>query len=83
MPRSGRLLRFSQINKVVVGSVNANREYFELGARDLSEGELQHPGWLSKLLTHPVPGLAEYNDLMRLLTEEKAAIKIFVDVADE
>lgn len=70
-------------NKVVVGSVNANREYFELGARDLSEAELQHPGWLSKLLTHPVPGLAEYNDLMRLLTEEKAAIKIFVDVAGE
>lgn len=70
-------------NKVAVGSVNANREYFELGVRDLSVAELQHPGWLSKLLTHPVAGLASYEELMRKLTDEKAAIKIFVDVARE
>jgi threonine dehydrogenase-like Zn-dependent dehydrogenase len=69
-------------NKVVVGSVNANREYFELGTRDLSEAELQYPGWLSKLLTHRAAGLDGYNEMMRLLTEEKA-IKVFVDVAGE
>ncbi len=70
-------------NKVAVGSVNANREYFELGARDLSQAELQYPGWLSKLLTHPVKGLENYQEMIRLLTEEKQAIKVFVDVAKE
>ena len=69
-------------NKVVVGSVNANREYFEVGTKDLSEAELQYPGWLSKLMTHRVAGLDGYNEMMRLLTEEKA-IKVFVDVAGE
>lgn len=70
-------------NKVAVGSVNANREYFELGARDLSQAELQYPGWLSKLLTHPVDGLENYKEMMRLLTEERGAIKVFVNVAKE
>lgn len=68
-------------NKVVVGSVNANREYFEHGAKDLSQAELQYPGWLSKLLTHPVEGLENYQKMMKLLTEEKGAIKVFVNVA--
>jgi len=68
-------------NKVAVGSVNANREYFELGAKDLSQAELEYPGWLSNLLTHPVNGLENYKEMMRLLTEEKNAIKVFVNVA--
>lgn len=70
-------------NKVAVGSVNANREYFERGAKDLSQAELQYPGWLSKLLTHPVEGLENYQKMMKLLTEEKGAIKVFVNVAKE
>lgn len=49
-------------NKVAVGSVNANREYFEVGAKDLSQAELQYPGWLAKLLTHPVKGFGELPD---------------------
>jgi hypothetical protein len=44
-------------NKVVVGTVNANREYFEIGVKDLCQAELEWPGWLSKLLTHPIKGL--------------------------
>jgi threonine dehydrogenase-like Zn-dependent dehydrogenase len=44
-------------NKVAFGSVDANREYFETGVKDLSTAELQYPGWLKKLLTHPVKGL--------------------------
>ncbi|MGH7574520.1 MAG: glucose 1-dehydrogenase [Longimicrobiales bacterium] len=67
-------------NKVAAGSVNANRDYFERGAVDLSAAELQYPGWLSKLLTHRVVGLDNYEQMMQLLTEEKA-IKVFVDVA--
>jgi threonine dehydrogenase-like Zn-dependent dehydrogenase len=68
-------------NKVVVGTVNANREYFETGVRDISQAELTWPGWLSKLLTHPVEGLDKYGEMMRLLTEAKDAIKVFVEVA--
>lgn len=68
-------------NKVAVGSVNANREYFEMGAKDLSQAELQYPGWLSKLLTHPISGLDNYAQMMKTLTESKDAIKVFVEVA--
>ncbi len=68
-------------NKVAAGSVNANREYFELGAKDLSQAELQYPGWLSKLLTHPIQGLENYGQMMKALTEAKDAIKVFVEVA--
>ena len=50
-------LEFVLGNKVMVGTVNANREYFELGVRDMSQAELEYPGWLSKLLTDPVKGL--------------------------
>jgi threonine dehydrogenase-like Zn-dependent dehydrogenase len=68
-------------NKVAVGSVNANREYFEMGAKDLSTAELQFPGWLAKLLTHPIKGLENYQQLMQTLTTEKGAIKVFCEVA--
>ncbi|WP_447977488.1 glucose 1-dehydrogenase [Candidatus Nitrospira bockiana] len=67
-------------NKVMVGTVNANRDYFEAGVYDLSRAELEFPGWLSKLLTHPVDGLERYREMMRLLTEAKGAIKVFVNV---
>ncbi len=70
-------------NKVMVGTVNANREYFEAGVYDLSRAELEYPGWLSKLLTHPVDGLDNYQEMMRLLTQEKGAIKVYVNVAKE
>jgi threonine dehydrogenase-like Zn-dependent dehydrogenase len=68
-------------NKVVVGTVNANRDYFEMGVKDFSQAELQWPGWLSKFLTHPVKGLENYQELIRLLTESKGAIKVFCEVA--
>lgn len=70
-------------NKVMVGTVNANRDYFEAGVYDLSRAELQFPGWLSKLLTHPVEGLENYKQMIQLLTEAKDAIKVFVNVAKE
>ena len=38
-------------NKVMVGTVNANREYFELGVRDMAQAEAQYPGWLGQLAT--------------------------------
>ncbi len=68
-------------NKVAVGCVNANREYFESGVRDLSQAELQYPGWLKKLLTNPIPGLDNYQRLFSELFEDKRAIKVFCEVA--
>src|ERR1700757_3803266 len=68
-------------NKIAFGSVNANREYFESGVKDLSTAELQYPGWLKKLLTHEVKGLENYGEMIRLLTETKGAIKVYCEVA--
>ena len=42
-------LEFVMGNKVMVGTVNANREYFEQAVVDLSQAELEYPGWLSRL----------------------------------
>jgi threonine dehydrogenase-like Zn-dependent dehydrogenase len=69
-------------NKVMVGTVNANREYFETGVRDLAQAEAEHPGWLSRLLTHPVKGLENYAQLFSKLTNPNGAIKVFCEVAD-
>jgi threonine dehydrogenase-like Zn-dependent dehydrogenase len=68
-------------NKAAVGSVNANREYFEMGVKDLSDAELSYPGWLGQLLTDPVQGLENYQTLLKTLTEVKGAIKVYCEVA--
>jgi glucose 1-dehydrogenase len=75
-------LEFVLGNKVMVGTVNANREYFENGVRDLSQAELEYPGWLKRLLTDPVKGLDNYESLFDKLLNGKGAIKIFCEVAD-
>jgi len=74
-------LEFVLGNKVVVGTVNANREYFEMGARDLAHAEALYPGWLRRLLTHPVKGLESYQELFEKLTKAKGAIKVFCEVS--
>jgi threonine dehydrogenase-like Zn-dependent dehydrogenase len=68
-------------NKVMVGTVNANREYFEMGVRDLAHAESSSPGWLRRLLTHPVRGLERYRELLDTLTTAKGAIKVFCEVS--
>jgi len=74
-------LEFVLGNKVMVGTVNANREYFEMGVRDMSQAEAEYPGWLERLLTHPVKGLENYRELFDKLTNAKGAIKVFCEVA--
>jgi threonine dehydrogenase-like Zn-dependent dehydrogenase len=81
VPGDRILLGFVLGNKVAVGSVNANR--FESGVRDMALAEARYPGWLGRLLTHPVRGLEGYEEMIRLLTEEKSAIKVFVEVAKD
>ncbi len=68
-------------NKVAVGSVNASRADFERGVQDLSQTELSHPGWLGRLLTHPIRGLERYDELLRTLTGVQGTIKVFCEVA--
>jgi threonine dehydrogenase-like Zn-dependent dehydrogenase len=68
-------------NKVAVGSVNAAREDFERGVDDLAHAELRHPGWLARMLTHPVRGLANYAQLIDTLTNGRDVIKAYCEVA--
>jgi threonine dehydrogenase-like Zn-dependent dehydrogenase len=69
-------------NKVMVGTVNAAREHFEEGVRDMAKAEVQYPGWLSRLLTHPVKGLENYRQLYELLGNGSGAIKVFCEIAE-
>src|SRR5262249_18619417 len=75
-------LEFVLGNKVMVGTVNANREYFEEGVRDMAKAEAEYPGWLPQLLTHPVKGLENYGQLFHLLLNGNGAIKVYCEVAD-
>ncbi len=69
-------------NKVMVGTVNANREHFELGVRDLVHAGSAYPGWLEGLLTHPVKGLDRVGELFdKLNGGARDAIKVFCEVA--
>jgi threonine dehydrogenase-like Zn-dependent dehydrogenase len=69
-------------NKVMVGTVNAAREKFEEGVRDMAMAEAQYPGWLSRLLTHPIKGLENYEMLFQALLNGNGAIKVYCEVAD-
>jgi threonine dehydrogenase-like Zn-dependent dehydrogenase len=76
-------LEFVLGNKVMVGSVNASRENFETGVRDMSQAEAEYPGWLKRLLTDPVRGLQNYEELFARLQNPNGAIKIFCEVAPQ
>jgi threonine dehydrogenase-like Zn-dependent dehydrogenase len=76
-------LEFVLGNKVMVGTVNANREYFEMGVKDMTHAESQYPGWLKRLLTHPVKGLENWKLLLETLTTAKGAIKVYCEVAED
>ena len=67
-------------NKLMVGTVNASRADFESGVTDLIKSQALFPGWLEKLLTTPVRGLENYEEMLRHLTESKDAIKVYVEV---
>lgn len=68
-------------NKVMVGTVNASRDNFESGVRDMAQAEAEYPGWLRQLLTTPVRGLDRYEELFRHLQNPNGAIKIYCEVA--
>jgi threonine dehydrogenase-like Zn-dependent dehydrogenase len=76
-------LEFVLGNKVMVGTVNAGRDHFEVGVRDMAQAEAQYPGWLGRLLTHPVPGLENFSRLYELLDGSNGVIKAYCQVAEE
>lgn len=67
-------------NKLLVSSVNGNRRHFELGLQALALGEAMYPGVTERILTSPVNGLDNYREMMRMLVEDKEALKVFVNV---
>jgi glucose 1-dehydrogenase len=68
-------------NKAMVGTVNANKEHFEAGVRDLTMAQALWPGWIERLLTHCVDGLNDWPKAFELLGHS-GVIKVFVEVAE-
>jgi threonine dehydrogenase-like Zn-dependent dehydrogenase len=69
-------------NKLLLGSVNANREHFEMGIKDLALGEVMFPGVIQRILTTPIHGLDNYQQMMQTLVEDNVALKVYVNVAE-
>ena len=63
-------LEFVLGNKVMVGSVNASRDNFETGVRDMAQAEARvSRAGCAQLLTHPVRGLENYRRAVRSLAQ--------------
>lgn len=64
-------------NRLVFGSVNANRRYFEMGVTHFQQAEQRWPGIFERLLTRRVP-FANFNDALDRRPED---IKTLLSVA--
>ena len=80
VPSDALNLGFVLGNKVMVGTVNASRVDFENGVRDIAMAQARWPGWMDRLLTHPVHGLDDAPKALELLGAA-GAIKVFVEVS--
>lgn len=69
-------------NKVMVGTVNSHRDDFAEGVQDMLRAEAFYPGWLRRLLTTEIKGLAADKILAHLKAGD-GAIKAFVQVAED
>ncbi|NNF00376.1 MAG: glucose 1-dehydrogenase [Pyrinomonadaceae bacterium] len=69
-------------NRVMVGTVNANREHFEMGVKSIAHAEAMYPGWLSRMMTHKVEGLENFEKVFDILENggEYGAIKTYFEV---
>lgn len=69
-------------NRAMVGTVNANREHFEMGVKDLALCEAMYAGWLSRMMTHKVEGLENYARVFDILENsgEHKAIKTYFEI---
>lgn len=64
-------------NKVLLGTVNADRANFEAAVRALEEAERRWPGWLSRLITRRV-GLSDYRQALDRGSDD---VKVVIDIA--
>ncbi len=64
-------------NRVYFGSVNANRTYFDMGAKDLVRIESRWPGFLSSLITRKV-GVEDFQKAYEPESEEE--VKTVLDL---
>ncbi len=69
-------------NRAMVGTVNAGREHFEMGVKDLALCEAMDPGWLGRMLTHKVMGLENFAEVFNVLNDSHKykAIKTYFEV---
>lgn len=69
-------------NRAMVGTVNANREHFEMGVKDLALCEAMYEGWLARMLTHKISGLENYEKVFEILENSGKynAIKTYFEV---
>lgn len=69
-------------NRVMVGTVNASLENFEMGVRDLALCEAMYGGWLKRMLTHKVEGLENFAEVFDILNNaaQYKAIKTYFEV---
>ena len=81
VPSDAINLGFVLGNKVMVGTVSAGRDHYEAGVRNMALAEFQHPGWLARLLTDPLGGLASYRQGFERLRSRSGSIKVFFEVA--
>ncbi|TWT41652.1 putative zinc-type alcohol dehydrogenase-like protein YjmD [Thalassoglobus neptunius] len=68
-------------NKLLVGSVNGNRDHFNQGIADLALAEVMFPGVTERILTTPIDGFDNPEVIMDKLSNDKSALKVYVDVA--
>ena len=68
-------------NKVMVGTVNAHRDDFAEGVQDMLRAEAFFPGWLERLLTTRIEGLAALDQIRGHFRDDSGAIKAYVEVA--
>lgn len=69
-------------NKLLVGTVNGNRHHFEQGLADLALAEVMYPEVTQRILTTPVEGFQNHAEIMRLLVDDRSALKVYVKVAE-
>ncbi|MCW5962355.1 MAG: glucose 1-dehydrogenase [Pyrinomonadaceae bacterium] len=70
-------------NRAMVGTVNANREHFEMGVNDIALAEAMYTGWLAKMMTHKIEGLENFEKAFDILENsgKYSAIKTYFEVA--
>lgn len=70
-------------NKLMFGTVNAGKEHFAAGVKDLALCEAMYAGWLGKLLTHPIEGIENFRQMFDLLNNgAPRMVKTFCKISE-